>query len=248
MVKSNKKKSFLKKLLAILNDEANNKKYIFWDKQGKIIIIPDEKKFSKKVIPKYFSHKNYSSFVRQLNIYNFKGKRHKDGSLRYMNENFLKNMTEEDIDNMETKEFKNKNITNKEKNEDKQEIITEELINNKNIKGILEKCLSDIKQNLDFQKKLFEQIDYFKKEKSREKDKNKKKIFQSVNYSMRKCNKEIKEDCNEKHIYKEKNEINNSRFVCDNPDDLNDNLNQTMIQVGDTNFVPNLRKSIVNFQ
>ncbi len=59
MTKPIKKKSFLKKLNAMLN-EPTFEKYIKWDKEGKTIIIPNEKKFSEIVLPKRFSHNNLS--------------------------------------------------------------------------------------------------------------------------------------------------------------------------------------------
>lgn len=49
-----------------------------WAESGVGFVIIQEEEFSKKVLPHYFKHSNYSSFVRQvtqdllqLNMYNF---------------------------------------------------------------------------------------------------------------------------------------------------------------------------------
>jgi len=63
-------KSFLSRLYDILND----KEYIHiihWNKDGNGIVISDANKLSEIVLPKYYKHNNYSSFVRQLNMYGF---------------------------------------------------------------------------------------------------------------------------------------------------------------------------------
>ena len=109
MSKSNKKKTFLKKLIAMLENK-DYEKYIIWNKEGKVIIIKDEKKFSEIVLPNCFSHNNFSSFVRQLNLYNFKGKRHKDGKLRY--ENKINNNINKSININENNKNDNSNDEN----------------------------------------------------------------------------------------------------------------------------------------
>jgi hypothetical protein len=61
---------FLLKLYEILND-PNNKHIIRWNETGSFIIISDMQELTKNILPIYFSHHNYSSFVRQLNMYDF---------------------------------------------------------------------------------------------------------------------------------------------------------------------------------
>lgn len=39
-----------------------------WSSKGETFIIRDVKKFSDEIIPKYYKHNNFSSFVRQLNF------------------------------------------------------------------------------------------------------------------------------------------------------------------------------------
>ena len=174
MSKSNKKKTFLKKLIAMLEDKENAK-YISWNKDGKVIIIKDEKQFSEIVLPKCFSHNNFSSFVRQLNLYNFKGKRHKDG-MRYENIHFYKNISNEEIENMEEKDSKTKKSklirkSNKKENiENSENIINvsnEKVVDFNEFRGKLDKCLNEIEEILNCQKQLYRDIETIKKEKSK---------------------------------------------------------------------------------
>ena len=51
--------------------KSDNSKYVRWSENGKALLIADEVGFSTKILPKYFKHKNISSFIRQLNIYGF---------------------------------------------------------------------------------------------------------------------------------------------------------------------------------
>ena len=68
--KDPKTDKFLLKLYEILNKEEYNK-IIHWSKNGCYIIITNTHALTKKILPIYFNHQNYYSFVRQLNMYNF---------------------------------------------------------------------------------------------------------------------------------------------------------------------------------
>ena len=65
-----KRKTFLSKLYDILNN-TTYKEIIYWNKEGKGIIIANVNEFSTMILPKYFRSSTYSSFVRQLNLYGY---------------------------------------------------------------------------------------------------------------------------------------------------------------------------------
>ena len=93
-------KSFLIKLYTILNDkkDKNNSKYIHWTKDGQSFIITNSNDFTKYVLPKFFNHQKFSSFVRQLNLYNFhKIKTGKKEEQKYTHNEFSKDKTIEQI-------------------------------------------------------------------------------------------------------------------------------------------------------
>ncbi|PIN24976.1 hypothetical protein CDL12_02285 [Handroanthus impetiginosus] len=62
---------FLVKCYEMVNDESTNE-LISWTETNDSFIIWDESKFSSQLLKKYFKHSNFSSFVRQLNIYGFR--------------------------------------------------------------------------------------------------------------------------------------------------------------------------------
>ena len=92
-----KKKSFISKLYDILNNTAY-KEIIYWNKEGGGIIIADVNQFSSMILPKYYNHNKYSSFVRQLNLYGFHKSKGviKEGD-GYEHDKLNKNSTIEDI-------------------------------------------------------------------------------------------------------------------------------------------------------
>lgn len=63
-----KRPAFVMKLWNMVNDPSNSK-YISWLPDGKAFQVNDRESFMKHVLPKYFKHNNFASFVRQLNMY-----------------------------------------------------------------------------------------------------------------------------------------------------------------------------------
>ncbi|KAI4099083.1 MAG: hypothetical protein LQ339_006156 [Xanthoria mediterranea] len=61
---------FVQKLSSFL-DESRNTELIRWSESGDSFVVIDEEEFARTLIPELFKHKNYASFVRQLNMYGF---------------------------------------------------------------------------------------------------------------------------------------------------------------------------------
>lgn len=70
--------AFVSKLYAMVAD-ADTNSLISWTSEGDCFQVTDPTEFSRKVLPVYFKHGNWQSFVRQLNMYGF----HKINDLAY---------------------------------------------------------------------------------------------------------------------------------------------------------------------
>ncbi|KAK9353150.1 hypothetical protein V1505DRAFT_283700, partial [Lipomyces doorenjongii] len=62
------KPAFVLKLWNMVNDPKNSA-HINWMPDGLSFQVVGREQFEKTVLPKYFKHSNFSSFVRQLNMY-----------------------------------------------------------------------------------------------------------------------------------------------------------------------------------
>ncbi|TFK46680.1 hypothetical protein OE88DRAFT_1638057 [Heliocybe sulcata] len=62
--------AFLQKLYEMVNDHSNND-LIRWSETGDSFFVLDHDRFAKEVLGRWFKHQNFSSFVRQLNMYGF---------------------------------------------------------------------------------------------------------------------------------------------------------------------------------
>ena len=177
---------FLEKLFNILKSKEDPK-IIDWNEDGTKIIIFDPIKLSSKILPKYFGHQNYSSFVRQLNLYGFNKitNIYNSKSEQYFNKNFqnnkdikeIKNIKRnnksnkenenEDIENLPKKKAKkHKKIINEndKEDDDKQKIIKfKKLIQkgkmNDNLnKNILEFLIKKSNEKIEFYQKMCKEI------------------------------------------------------------------------------------------
>ncbi|KAH6768497.1 heat shock transcription factor A6B [Perilla frutescens var. frutescens] len=62
---------FLSKTYDLVEDESTNK-VVSWSRGNNSFIVFDPQTFAINLLPKYFKHANFSSFVRQLNTYGFR--------------------------------------------------------------------------------------------------------------------------------------------------------------------------------
>jgi len=64
--------NFLSKLVTLLLENKEYEHLVSWDVEGKSFVIYNQSKFAQYVLPKYFKHNKFTSFVRQLNMYGFR--------------------------------------------------------------------------------------------------------------------------------------------------------------------------------
>ncbi|TFK36449.1 hypothetical protein BDQ12DRAFT_609910 [Crucibulum laeve] len=62
--------AFLQKLYEMVND-PKNAELIRWSEAGDSFFVLDHERFAHEVLGRWFKHRNFSSFVRQLNMYGF---------------------------------------------------------------------------------------------------------------------------------------------------------------------------------
>uniref|UniRef100_A0A3P8SPQ9 Heat shock transcription factor 2 n=1 Tax=Amphiprion percula TaxID=161767 RepID=A0A3P8SPQ9_AMPPE len=71
--------AFLTKLWTLVEDGDTNE-FICWSQvaSGNQLLVLDEQRFAKEILPKFFKHNNMASFIRQLNMYGFRKVMHID--------------------------------------------------------------------------------------------------------------------------------------------------------------------------
>ncbi|KAF7304737.1 Transcriptional factor [Mycena kentingensis (nom. inval.)] len=62
--------AFLNKLYEMVNDQKTNH-LIEWAQDGDSFFVHNQEQFAREVLPHWFKHQNFASFVRQLNMYGF---------------------------------------------------------------------------------------------------------------------------------------------------------------------------------
>ncbi|RKP34429.1 HSF-type DNA-binding-domain-containing protein, partial [Dimargaris cristalligena] len=62
--------AFINKLYTII-EATENQKLIHWSPCGQKFTVTNHNELAKTVLPRYFKHGNWQSFVRQLNMYGF---------------------------------------------------------------------------------------------------------------------------------------------------------------------------------
>jgi hypothetical protein len=88
-------------------EEKKHADIVSWDLNGKGIFIQDVKKFEDEVLPSLFGHNKFSSFVRQLHMYNFKKITSEGGQSVYVNSCFQRGKREL-LQNVNRKKVKSK--------------------------------------------------------------------------------------------------------------------------------------------
>ena len=123
-----KKKSefpnFLLKLYQILEKEEY-KDIIQWGENGKFFVVKNVHDFTEKILPKYYKHNNYSSFIRQLNMYDFHKKKSSQNEHIFHHQNFIKD--QKDL----MKSIKRKSKKEKDKDKEIFPFYNNKLINSK---------------------------------------------------------------------------------------------------------------------
>lgn len=108
MGKRKKISNFIFKLNDILNNEKENSTMIHWNSSENGFVIENFEKLRNIVLPKYFKHHNYASFVRQLNLYDFH-KTKNDKLVEFIHKKFQRNQLKM-IKNIKRKKKSSDNI------------------------------------------------------------------------------------------------------------------------------------------
>ena len=147
--------SFLFKLYQILSAQEYHS-YIHWSNDGLSIIISDPIGLTKKVLPKFYNHHNFASFVRQLNMYNFHKIRTdpKVNEQKYYHNEFYRGKSIKEIQEIKRK-IKNEDEKDKVSEKEKKFLDKKININLRNNENLLDdKILLEEIENLDDDKKI----------------------------------------------------------------------------------------------
>lgn len=156
--------SFLSKLYQILNEKEYSS-YIHWSQDGTTVVISDPTGLTKKVLPKFYNHHNYASFVRQLNMYDFHKIRTdpKSNEQKYIHSEFYKGKSIQEIQEIRRKI---RTEEGKEINSNKNKILSEKKIgsiNNTKSNNLEDKLILDKIELLEDDKKFIQYQNLIKK-------------------------------------------------------------------------------------
>lgn len=79
--------NFIQKLSQMLLTHAH---LIQWDVTGTVVIIPNPELMASHVLPQYFKHDKFSSFVRQLHLYGFSKSTLSTGAIEFRHDYFIR--------------------------------------------------------------------------------------------------------------------------------------------------------------
>ena len=170
-IRKDENPNFLLKLYQIL-ETPEYKDIIHWSDNGKSFIVQNLHDFTENILPKYYKHNNYSSFVRQLNMYDFHKKRNNQNEHIFQHKNFIRG--EKDL--IKTIKRKNKKELINNKNDKIRPFKTHEVSNEQALigycngslgkkvtKNSLEKALNylikSVNENTDKQRNLEEKVE-----------------------------------------------------------------------------------------
>ena len=165
--KVNKSESFLSKLHDILKNSSYNK-IIHWDTDGKRVIISDVVNLCNIVLPKFYKHHNYSSFVRQLNLYGF----HKSKGITkcgdsYELDTFHSKATKEEISQIVKPNKKMKNLVEYIKSNQKEESTDNDFLSTGSQDEVLKFLFEKTEENSQNSLILRKEMDELKEENSK---------------------------------------------------------------------------------
>ena len=162
--KVNKSESFLSKLHDILKDNSY-KSTIHWSTDGKRVIISDVVNLCNIVLPKFYKHHNYSSFVRQLNLYGFhKSKGMTKSGDSYELEAFQSNCTKEEINQIVKPNKKMKNLVEYMKSNQKEDSNDNDFLSTGNEDDVLKFLFEKTEENAQNSLMLRKEMDELKVE------------------------------------------------------------------------------------
>jgi hypothetical protein len=140
-------------------------KIIHWDTDGKRVIISDVVNLCNIVLPKFYKHHNYSSFVRQLNLYGF----HKSKGITkfgdsYELETFHNKATKEEISQIVKPNKKMKNLVEYIKSNQKEESTDNDFLSIGSEDDVLKFLYEKTEENAQSSLILRKEMDELKKE------------------------------------------------------------------------------------